>query len=199
MMKATQEQMACGAIGFILIFLVWESEQNLFGLACGLFPLFKRAFRLFQRRRLAGVRLGPVFLSDNDRVRHCHIVGSPGSGKTEITKTLIFEDIRRGRGCFIIDAKGDRELFEEVRGFCRTVGRAKDLKLLSATYPDESSVWNPCGLGSASELQSKFLNANIYSEPYYAKACEVGLIQAFNELVKRKRCSALLSLILCVS
>jgi hypothetical protein len=185
--QATKEQQACLAVSGLLGALLWSSNSDFSDVTSGCALILDRALSWFSNRNSAGVRLGPVFLGDDDRVRHCHIVGSPGSGKTEMTKSLIFEDIRRGRGCFIIDAKGDRELFEEVRGFCRTVGREGELKLLSATYPDESAVWNPCGLGNASELQSKFLNANIYSEPFYAKACELGLIQAFNELTKRKR------------
>jgi hypothetical protein len=121
-------------------------------------------------------------LSDSDRLRHTHIVGSSGSGKTEATKHLLFEDIKYGRGVFIIDAKGDRELYREVQGYCRKVGREADLSLLSAAYPNESAVWNPCGLGDRAELQSKFYNSNIYSEPFYAKACESGLLKAFSHL-----------------
>jgi hypothetical protein len=148
--------------------------------------VLKALMRWTKRRMVPHVRLGPVKLTDSDRIRHCHIVGSSGSGKTEATKLLIFEDIRQGRGCFIIDPKGDRELFEEVRGFCRAMGREADLKLLSANHLDETSVWNPCGLGNASELQSKFYNSNVYSEAYYAKACEVGLIRSFNRLMESR-------------
>ncbi|HLD99950.1 MAG TPA: TraM recognition domain-containing protein [Bdellovibrionota bacterium] len=144
------------------------------------------AWRTRQARKRGDVVLGHLFLNDYDRVRHTHIVGTTGSGKTETTKRLIFSDIAKGRGCFIIDPKGDRELYEEVLGFCKSIGRENDLKLISATYADESCVWNPCGLGNASELQSKFHNSNVYSEPYYAKACEAGLIRAFNLLAKTK-------------
>ncbi|HLE01299.1 MAG TPA: type IV secretion system DNA-binding domain-containing protein [Bdellovibrionota bacterium] len=180
-----QQYGLAGGLGVLLLLMIVAEH----GVPWRLLSLVVRGLRLGRLLwflRSDQVVLGSIALRDSDRVRHCHIVGSPGSGKTEATKSLIFEDIRRGRGCFIIDAKGDRELYEEVRGFAKSVGRESDVYLISATYPEESAIWNPCGLGNASELQSKFLNANIYSEPYYAKACEYGLIQAFNRLTQSK-------------
>src|SRR5690606_24398030 len=57
-----------------------------------------------------------------------------------------------------------------------------DLHLLSATYPDESVVWNPCRLGNVSQLQTKFYQSGVYHEPFYAKACELALLHAFEAL-----------------
>lgn len=130
-----------------------------------------------------GIRIGGITLTNDARVRHTHIVGATGSGKTVLIEQLLLEDLKRGYGCLVIDPKGDRELFERVRWECRKLGRESDLKLLSATFSEESSFWNPCGLGNISELQSKFFNSAIYSEPHYAKWCERALLQAFNHLV----------------
>ena len=76
-----------------------------------------------------GVSFGNVFLKDSDRVKHTHIVGSPGSGKTEATKTLIFEDIRRGRGCIEyspcfdgVAAPGRRQYWLRNSTECTTAG-----------------------------------------------------------------------------
>lgn len=171
--------MVAGLVGVILI----QETRLLSILPTALVQIWNLRKRNW--RRQSGIKLGPIFLADQDRVRHCHIVGSPGSGKTEATKLLIFEDLKRGRGCFIIDAKGDRELYEEIQAYCKEIGRQNDLKLLSATYVEESVIWNPCGLGNTSELQSKFLNANTYSEPFYAKACELGLLHSFQSLLTK--------------
>jgi hypothetical protein len=179
----TREQKALLLAVISLGGVIFLSET---GLVSAFFRMIGALFQKNFRAKGDGVFLGKVFLKDSDRVRHSHIVGSPGSGKTEATKILIFEDIKRGRGCFIIDAKGDRELYDEINAFCQSVGRTQDLKLISATYADESNVRNPCGLGNASELQSKFLNSNVYSEAFYAKACELGLLQAFNQLTQAK-------------
>ncbi len=133
-------------------------------------------------RRGPGIRIAGEVIPDEGRLRHTHIVGATGSGKTVLLEQLIYRDLERGHGALIIDPKGDRELYERVRAFCRRVGRLSDLKLLSATHIDESVRWNPCRIGSASELQSKFYNSAVYSEPHYAKACELALLRAFNEL-----------------
>ena len=122
------------------------------------------------------------FIPDEARLRHTHIVGATGSGKTVLLEQLIYRDLERGHGALIIDPKGDRAFFERIRIFCRKIGRESDLKLLSTTYSDESAVWNPCRVGTASELQTKFYQASTYSEPHYAKACELALLKVFNAL-----------------
>lgn len=153
-------------------------------------PLLRALGYLIPRRLLfwrhgKGIYFGTQYLRNDDRMRHVHIVGASGSGKSEALKALLFADIRDGRGAFIIDAKGDRSLYDEVRGFCAKIGREKDLFLLSATHSAESAAWNPCGLGDRAELQSKFYNSNLFTEAYYAKACEAALLQAFSHLVEK--------------
>jgi len=92
-------------------------------------------------------------------------------------------NLARGCGALIIDPKGDRQQFVRIRDFCRSIGREKHLHYLSASWPEESVRWNPCSLGNASELQSKWFNSGVYREPFYAKACELGLLEAFNALI----------------
>ena len=134
------------------------------------------------RRKAPGISIGREWIPDLARLRHTHIVGATGTGKTVLIEKLLFADLARGYGAIIIDPKGERGFYESVRDYCRSIGREQDLHLLSATFPDESAIWNPCGLGNASELQTKFFNSAIYSEPHYAKACEFGLLQAFRQL-----------------
>ena len=154
------------------------------GLAAGAMSLIGRAPHFWRGNRGPGIRLSGQFIADQDRMRHSHIVGATGSGKTVLIEHLLFKDLARGYGAFVIDPKGDREFFDRVAAFCESIGRADDLILLSATHPIESARWNPCGLGNASELQTKFYNSAIYNEPHYAKACEAALLSAFNELIK---------------
>ncbi len=141
----------------------------------------KFCFRL-RRKPKYGIRIGSEWIGDTARLRHTHIVGATGTGKTVLVEKLLFADLERGYGAVVIDPKGERGFYESVRAYCQSIGREQDLFLLSATFPEESSIWNPCGLGNASELQTKFFNSAVYSEPHYAKACEFGLLQAFRHL-----------------
>ena len=134
------------------------------------------------RRKEAGIRIGKIFLSDSSRLRHTHIAGATGTGKTVLIEKMVREDLRRGGGAIIVDPKGDRSFYEAVKQYCKEIGREGDLHLLSTTHPRESVTWNPCSLGNASELQTKFYNSSVYSEPHYAKACEFGLLTAFRDL-----------------
>lgn len=130
------------------------------------------------------IHVGDLWISNDARFRHTHVVGATGSGKTVLIEHLLFEDIRAGRGALIIDPKGDRELCDRIETFCRSIGREADFHVLSATRKEQSAIWNPCRLGAASELQTKFFHSGTYSEPYYAKTCELALLAAFNRLIK---------------
>jgi hypothetical protein len=44
----------------------------------------------------------PVYITDDDRRRHVYIIGKTGTGKSELLKELILQDIKAGKGvCFI--------------------------------------------------------------------------------------------------
>ena len=49
----------------------------------------------------------PVYLNEDDRRRHMYIVGKTGTGKTELLKDLIMQDIEAGRGICFMDPHGD--------------------------------------------------------------------------------------------
>jgi len=49
----------------------------------------------------------PVYISDDDRRRHMYIIGKTGTGKTELLKDLIMQDVRAGRGICFMDPHGD--------------------------------------------------------------------------------------------
>jgi hypothetical protein len=71
--------------------------------------LEQHARRVLSRKpvkRLLDVSL-PLYASFSSRQRHAYILGRSGSGKTELLKHLIHEDIQAGYGLFILDPHGD--------------------------------------------------------------------------------------------
>lgn len=47
-----------------------------------------------------------VYLSEQDRMRHFYTIGQTGTGKTNILKTMIIQDIKNGEGVCMIDPHG---------------------------------------------------------------------------------------------
>lgn len=48
-----------------------------------------------------------VFLGKEDRMRHIYIIGKTGTGKSELLKDMILQDIREGKGVCFMDPHGD--------------------------------------------------------------------------------------------
>jgi type IV secretory pathway TraG/TraD family ATPase VirD4 len=48
-----------------------------------------------------------VYLSREDRLRHFYTIGQTGTGKTNLLRNMIKQDIKRGDGCCFIDPHGD--------------------------------------------------------------------------------------------
>jgi len=65
----------------------------------------------------------PVYISESDRERHMYIVGRTGTGKTELMKSMILQDIQAGKGVCVIDP---HDLAEQLLGFIPP-SRAEDV------------------------------------------------------------------------
>lgn len=48
-----------------------------------------------------------VFLGEGDRMKHMYIVGKTGTGKSELLKDMILQDIKNGKGVCFMDPHGD--------------------------------------------------------------------------------------------
>ena len=57
-----------------------------------------------------------VHIGDDDRRRHVYIIGKTGTGKTELLKYMILQDIKAGKGVAFIDPHGDaaEDLLESI-------------------------------------------------------------------------------------
>lgn len=89
-----------------------------------------------------------VYIGEDDRRRHMYIIGKTGTGKTELLKDLIMQDIRAGKGICFMDPHGDAvqdilkmipaERAEDVIYFNPAdTGRPMGLNLLEARTEDQ--------------------------------------------------------------
>lgn len=90
----------------------------------------------------------PVYIGKEDRMRHVYIIGKTGTGKSEMLKDMILQDIREGKGLCFMDPHGDAiedilklvppERAEDVIYFNPSdVERPMGLNLLEATTEDQ--------------------------------------------------------------
>lgn len=70
-----------------------------------------------------------VYISNEDRMRHVYIIGKTGTGKSELLKDMILQDIREGKGLCFMDPHGDA--IEDI------------LKLIPPERADDVIYFNP--------------------------------------------------------
>ncbi len=115
----------------------------------------------------------PLYLSDELRTQHIHLVGGSGSGKTSFIQSMIFHDLQRGRGLVFIDGKGDIKTLRDIYGIVKFLGREKDFRFLSLAHPEISNTYSPLVNGTATQIKDKLIGSILWSEPYYRKTSEL--------------------------
>lgn len=78
----------------------------------------------------------PVYLGDRDRARHLYVIGSTGTGKSTLLRSLIAKDIARGLGVIVIDPHGD--LSGEILS---DIPRSRKSDLIFADAADENGCF----------------------------------------------------------
>jgi hypothetical protein len=100
----------------------------------------------------------PVRLTTDHRVRHTHIIGASGTGKSTLLFNLIRQDIENGEGVAVFDPHGD--LVNKVLGIIPP-HRIKDVVLVDPTDPDYAIGFNI--LSAHSELEKTLLASDLIS------------------------------------
>jgi len=80
----------------------------------------------------------PIYISEDDRLRHLYVIGRTGVGKTEIMKNMAAQDIKNGKGVCVVDPHGD--FIEDILSIIPRE-RAEDVILF-----DPSDLERPLGL-----------------------------------------------------
>lgn len=117
----------------------------------------------------------PIYLPDSIRSRHVHIMGATGSGKTEsVILNFLKQDVARGLGAIILDAKGDSSFLEELK----TCVPKEKLKVFDLGTAD-CMPYNPLLVGSPLEASQRLFSSLVWSEEYYASKARAALSMLF--------------------
>lgn len=120
------------------------------------------------RGKLDGGR--EVWASASDVRTHNMVVGTTGSGKTELMFGSVFNALVVNSGGIMVDGKASPKTFDRILGMARMFGREEDLLLMNFIMGGQdyrgysatklSHTYNPFGLGSSAmkaELMSSLL------------------------------------------
>jgi hypothetical protein len=103
-------------------------------------------------------QMAEVRLSPEQRVRHTHIIGASGTGKSTLLYNLIRQDIENGEGLAVLDPHGD--LIEQILGVI-PAHRIEDVVLLDLSDEEYSIGFNI--LLAHSELEKTLLSSDLAS------------------------------------
>jgi hypothetical protein len=101
-----------------------------------------------------------VHITDQDRLRHVYIIGKTGTGKTELMKAMILQDLREGRGVCLIDP---HDLAEELLAYIPPE------RVEEVIYFNPSDTERPMGLNmleARTEDEKHFVSSSIINLMY---------------------------------
>ena len=73
----------------------------------------------------------PISASNSDMRTHMMVLGTTGSGKTELLLGIVYNALVQNTGFIFTDAKGTAELYENVFRLARSQGREDDILLIN--------------------------------------------------------------------
>lgn len=84
-----------------------------------------------------------VALTDKERARHIHVLGSIGTGKSKLLEHMVRQDIAVGRGLCLIDPHGT--LADKIEQWCaaRSLGRVRRIHLVRPGDAETAPGFNP--------------------------------------------------------
>ncbi len=97
-----------------------------------------------------------VRLATSDRLRHSHVVGASGTGKSTLLVSMMLDDIDKGHGVAVLDPHGD--LVDELLTRLPE-SRLDDVVLFDPSDPEYVVGWNI--LGANTELEKELLASDL--------------------------------------
>jgi conjugal transfer pilus assembly protein TraD len=116
-----------------------------------------------------------LFLPNQIRLKHVHILGATGAGKTEsVVLNFLKQDIAAGSGAIILDGKGDVSFLR----FLESEIPSERLKVFDLGE-EGRSAWNPLADGTRSEAAQRLFSSLTWSEEYYKSKALTALQRIF--------------------
>ncbi len=123
----------------------------------------------------------PVRMNQDAVSRHGLVQGGSGKGKTTFAKLLACQQIQRGGGLLLVEAKLEDADLDFIYQFAVWCGRAHDLLVISPGDPKNSHTYNPVQYGDPDEVSDRILALIPGSEEnagtdYYRQATKQALV-----------------------
>lgn len=99
----------------------------------------------------------PIWIDNEDAMRHLYIRGQSGVGKTVAASLLMFQQIQRGGGLLFMDGKIDADNLEMLYQMASWCGREHDLEVINAGDPSMSNTYNPILFGDPDEVAARII------------------------------------------
>ncbi|MDP1710033.1 MAG: type IV secretion system DNA-binding domain-containing protein [bacterium] len=102
----------------------------------------------------------PVYIGNEDRMRHLYIIGKTGTGKSELLKDMILQDIKEGKGVCFMDPHGDA--IEDL------------LKLIPPERAEDVIYFNPSD--TERPMGFNLLEANTEDQKHFAATAVINMM-----------------------
>ena len=88
-------------------------------------------------------KMRPYGLPNDLLTRHVCFLAQTGSGKTEFFMSILSQQIKKGGGVIIVEAKSDSDFAGSAYRMCEEADRLDDLSIINLEHPEISHSWNP--------------------------------------------------------
>ncbi|KKN96210.1 hypothetical protein LCGC14_0171400 [marine sediment metagenome] len=89
----------------------------------------------------------PFMMDDDLLTRHLAILAATGTGKTELLLAMIQQQIRKGGGLILVEAKSDSDFAGSIYSMMKEANRLDQFKLINFEFPENTHTYNPVFAG----------------------------------------------------
>lgn len=99
----------------------------------------------------------PFMLTDDLMTRHVALLAATGTGKTELLLAIIQQQIRKGAGLILVEAKSDSDFAGCIYAMMEEAGRLDQFKCINFEFPEQSHSYNPVFSGGVRSTLSTLM------------------------------------------